>query len=784
MSPLQVTTLRGWRATAATALCALATLTSLHALTNLLGVLPWRGPVAVLVLVVAASVAVARALTRSTWAPSVVGLVVAFLAVLLRYGAPPGRLQLVPDLSSWERTAALWSEGVRIVGFATVPVDVVRPLELLLAVGALVVLLAADLLAVGLGMPALSGVAFAAMWTPTISLGFPARGSALFWTGLLYLLLLALSVAPRETRDDGTRRAGLAAASAAGILVVALVAGPVLSVLPGWSSWGLPRFGSGGSGPVDLTSDLDVRKSLGARTGDVVLRYRVRGPEAPTSDDGSSPAVDPAGPTPTATAEAPAPVNANVVGPLRAFTLLSFDGRSWHSDSPSDQTLDVGSFEGLLAPDADLRGAEPNPDRGRIAYVDAQVGVLQDRQLPIPTFPRTLDIDGDWAYDVTRDQIDGAEETFEGMKFSMIVEIPGLTADDLEDAEVADAGDARALEVPTSSHEDEIRQLADQIVQEAEATTPYEKALALQTFLRSAANFTYDTRVAPARTDDAVWDFLQSRQGYCVQFATAMTVMARSLGLPARVAVGFLPGSAQGGSYVVTGQQSHAWPEIAFEGHGWVRFEPTPAVQTGAPPPWSDPFANTSGGGFPTNQAIPTAGPRSDATAPVTSGGPTVTTTERSTWVPVAITVAVVLLLAAIVVTAVARRRARVLADLTPEQAWLRLRRGLARLGVRWSSATTPRNVVPAVVSQVESAAGGPLDDESVEALRSLATAVEQERYALHATRPEPGVTARWADQVVAGARGAGIAQTSRLTQAWRAVRGRVLPTERVRVRR
>ena len=115
--------------------------------------------------------------------------------------------------------------------------------------------------------------------------------------------------------------------------------------------------------------------------------------------------------------------------------------------------------------------------------------------------------------------------------------------------------------------------------------------MALQTYFRATTNFTYDTRVAPSRSDDAVWDFLQSKQGYCVQFATSMAMMARTLGIPARVGVGFLPGeSDRNGSYVVTGHESHAWPELFFEGYGWVRFEPTPAVQTGAPPRWSDPF--------------------------------------------------------------------------------------------------------------------------------------------------------------------------------------------------
>src|SRR5690606_31594525 len=131
------------------------------------------------------------------------------------------------------------------------------------------------------------------------------------------------------------------------------------------------------------------------------------------------------------------------------------------------------------------------------------------------------------------------------------------------------------------------------------------QALALQTYFRDISNFRYDTRVPEARTEDAVWDFLTQRTGYCVQFATAMTIMARTLGVPARIGVGFLPGRADTsvvGRYVVSGRQAHAWPELYFADAGWVRFEPTPATQTGAPPVYADPY-----GGLPVGETpVPT----------------------------------------------------------------------------------------------------------------------------------------------------------------------------------
>src|SRR5690606_12778697 len=133
--------------------------------------------------------------------------------------------------------------------------------------------------------------------------------------------------------------------------------------------------------------------------------------------------------------------------------------------------------------------------------------------------------------------------------------------------------------------------------------------------------FEYSTTVPEPVTGDPVWDFLEDGRGYCVQFATAMTVMARSLGIPARMAVGFLPGTIQQGGgderfFEVRGDRAHTWPELYFEGVGWVRFEPTPAEQSGFPPAYADPFANpdddpTLGGELPSSVPTPSAAPTS-----------------------------------------------------------------------------------------------------------------------------------------------------------------------------
>jgi transglutaminase-like putative cysteine protease len=109
------------------------------------------------------------------------------------------------------------------------------------------------------------------------------------------------------------------------------------------------------------------------------------------------------------------------------------------------------------------------------------------------------------------------------------------------------------------------------------AATPYDAARALQDHFRDGA-FRYDTSVEPGHGEDALERFLLStRAGYCEQFAGAYAALARAVGLPARVAVGFTPGELQAdGSYHVRGSHGHAWPEVFLGAAGWVPFEPTP----------------------------------------------------------------------------------------------------------------------------------------------------------------------------------------------------------------
>ena len=146
-------------------------------------------------------------------------------------------------------------------------------------------------------------------------------------------------------------------------------------------------------------------------------------------------------------------------------------------------------------------------------------------------------------------------------------------------------------------------------------TTAYQKALALQDYLRGPT-FDYDLSVPELTSGgDQLTRFLfDVKRGYCEQFASAMAAMARAVGLPARVAIGFTPGRQSGDRWEVTTRDAHAWPEIWFNELGWVRFEPTPRTDQVEVP------AYTTAAG---RQVVSTP-----ATIPPLGGGAAVTTTN------------------------------------------------------------------------------------------------------------------------------------------------------------
>jgi hypothetical protein len=122
----------------------------------------------------------------------------------------------------------------------------------------------------------------------------------------------------------------------------------------------------------------------------------------------------------------------------------------------------------------------------------------------------------------------------------------------------------------------QLRELALEIT--APYDTAYDKAQAITSYLRNEIE--YDTTLEdtpPENRDPLLWVLFDYKKGFCMYYASAETLMLRSIGIPARMAVGFVEGSYEEveGKYVVAYKDSHAWPEVYFPGTGWVEFEPT-----------------------------------------------------------------------------------------------------------------------------------------------------------------------------------------------------------------
>lgn len=278
--------------------------------------------------------------------------------------------------------------------------------------------------------------------------------------------------------------------------------------------------------------------------------------------------------------------------------------------------------------------------------------------------------------------------------------------------------------------------------------TDFDRALALQSFFREHGNFTYDLNAGYGDGYHAMALFLQKRHGYCQHFAATMAMMARELGIPSRVVVGFLDPSRKvsGRDYVFTSNDAHAWPELYFGGIGWVRFEPTPGngavrppytTQVSVPPVTpitSHPTSTTTdlpGGGKNTETGATT-------TAPQGSGAPTPGSGGGGGAPPIPWLVAVVLLLLVLTPGSIrwSIRRSRLARAVdggpSSEYAWVEVRDRILDLGLPWSGSLTPR----ARSRYVEPLLGG--DADGVAALDRLSLIVERARYA---SSPVPGAS-------------------------------------------
>jgi transglutaminase-like putative cysteine protease len=185
-----------------------------------------------------------------------------------------------------------------------------------------------------------------------------------------------------------------------------------------------------------------------------------------------------------------------------------------------------------------------------------------------------------------------------------------------------------------------LRALTEQIVLQSGALTPYDKAKAIENWLR--LNITYNERIPfpPENGDPIDWFIFEYQEGYCNYFATAMVMMLRSQGIPARMAAGFSQGEYDPGKriYTVIERDAHTWVEVFFPDYGWVEFEPTPdepQVERPGDVPPSQTFPLITPIPSPTPTPLPTNTPPAQVTAtPFPTNTPQATQTPFGTPPP------------------------------------------------------------------------------------------------------------------------------------------------------
>jgi transglutaminase-like putative cysteine protease len=208
--------------------------------------------------------------------------------------------------------------------------------------------------------------------------------------------------------------------------------------------------------------------------------------------------------------------------------------------------------------------------------------------LPTEAPISTIQAAGDWRYDTTTMDFMAFDDNTnaQGEHYTMTAVQPQLDPQSLNNSLTStQLAGTQFTELPDGLP-DIVSSLTLQVT--SDLPTKYQKAVALQNWFRD--NFTYSLANGPSGNgSDALAEFLDAggRVGYCEQFASAMAVMARTLNIPARVAVGFLSPQLESknpdgrSTWVYSAWDMHAWPELYFPGAGWVRFEPTPPTRPG-----------------------------------------------------------------------------------------------------------------------------------------------------------------------------------------------------------
>lgn len=609
------------------------------------------------------------------WVPLLL-LAEAAMLMTLAFGRGTGLLGIIPT----PRTFAAWGDFAQQAMLSIyqqgTPAQSLPEFMFLVVGGGCVLALILDTLAIAFRVPAFTAVGVGlVLVVPGALLGDGLDPFALAASAAAFLWLLRCDV---RSRRPGTPRPTASLSISAAAVVVALILG---GTAPGFDRGGATSFTAGGisiGGTVTPLIDLgkDLRRPAAVRA----LTYST------TASSGQY---------------------------LKLASLDQFTGSVWKHRERDTRRLPSGNTIGPVF------GLSDTVQTTKIT-TKVEIDNMQSRWLPVPYPVQGVSgLNGTWSWDPDDLTIGAINTTTQGQKYTATSLILQPTAEQLQ---------AAGGFVPTSVERDlflppDLPAIISSTAAEATAgaVSEYDKAVALQDYFRDNG-FTYSTQTPLRQGYDGdggrvIARFLQVKSGYCVHFASAMALMARAIGIPSRVAEGYLPGATSGGAasnpgqYTVTSDDLHAWPELYFAGVGWVAFEPT--VGRGTIPsytrPDSTPATTAPGSTSTSTSAVKPLVP----TDPANLTGPT-GATAPSTLQPVISAVGVGLLVLALLLTPAVlrriRRRSR-LRKLTDEWggasvAWDELRDTARDLGWSVPPTETPRGFAGRVAAAVSGTPG------------------------------------------------------------------------------
>jgi transglutaminase-like putative cysteine protease len=627
----------------------------------------------------------------------------------------PASLQSVPPLMSGAVDATMEYR-------APIPAKATAFPTLMLASGAAIVLLV-DLFACTLRRVPLAGLPLLAAFTVPVSVLGGVSWLTFALAAVSFVLLLAADQAARlgtwgrtltgSVTDSQPHSVGLGTVlptatriGAVGI-GLAVVAPAVLPIGAGLFDGG-PGTGSDGDDEVSISNPmLDVARNL-TRGDDIPLLSL-------TTDD-PNPAY------------------------LRFSVLDEFTGSAW---IPSDRNIPPENDANGELPEAPGLAAETKRTEydWSISFIDE----FESEWLPVPYPPTSVSVGGDWRYDERTLDLFTPDEDFDsaGLSYQVTGADVQATSTALVSAPLATGSIfTDQTELPPDTP-DYLEELAREVTKRARSN--FERVVMLQEWFRSD-EFTYTTTSAEGNGMEQLEVFLgdgpDSKRGYCEQFAAAMTLLTRSLGIPARIAVGFLRPEQQGDTWVYSAHDMHAWPEVYFEDTGWVRFEPTPETEAGAV---EVPAYTTGRVPAPEELEVPSASPSAqnpdELATPTTPADQSSSTEDGGTslgrwagWAAVVLAVVGVLLLPRAIRSLLRRRRlSGDHPDGIVEGAWAELRATALDLGLGWDDGVTLRRRARALVPTMAPAGHGSGQPGTgmtpVEALQRLVLLLERSRF-------------------------------------------------------